>query len=152
MQKFTLALAEAKDLLSTSLNWSLALIRKRTVTRERQSRKAWKRWMGQQQTAVGAGGLLFRFIKRIEEELDLAIRCAGERTAAPRDIVEEDFKVWNGLWQMLVAHADDPWRSDEEEQGQGEQELPELNAEVLKKAARTFKHRTAVGTDAVAPG
>ena len=142
--------AEAKDLLTTSFNWCRALVRKRTVARERESRKAWRRWMAQQARAGGPGGLLFRFIKRVEQELDMVVRCAGERAATPRDILESDFKTWDGLWKKLVAYGSDPWRREgEEQEEEEEQKLPKLSADMLRKAARTFKHRTSIGVDAV---
>ena len=153
LQAFALTPARAKGLLNASFNWSTALVRRRTVAREKESRKAWRRWIGQQAKAGGPGGLVFRFIKRVEQEPDLVIRCTGGRAATPRDILDSDFKGWDALWRKLAAHGSDPWRTEGEgREGKEERELPELSAEVLRKAARTFKHRTAIGVDAVAPG
>ena len=110
--------------------------------------KGWKRWIGRQ-LKEGAGGA-HAWVKREEAAMETLMVIDGKMTAAPQDIVEEDFKGWVEIWSRLKDRGGSPWRQIEGDEDV-DQELPAITAESLRKASRSFKERTGTGIDKLGP-
>ena len=93
--------------------------------------------------------MLANFIRRIREEPDLAVKFFGKWSTAAEDVVQEDFNSWNALWQKLHDVATAPWRSSE--CAVTEAPMERIAGNALRKSARSFKAKTAIGVDAISP-
>ena len=142
--------AEAATALRSTCNWAEALTRKQAKSRAEKQRESWERWKKKQANAGGQGGALFCFMKRIEEDPEVVLRCSSGASASPQAILDRDFLCWNSLWQKLSQHASAQWRQ-ECSIDERSCSLPPLGSAELRKAARTFKASTAAGVDAVLP-
>ncbi len=110
-------------------------------------RLAWNKWLARQARMGGAGGAAHRFVKRVEEDPDVVLRCGGARTATAQDTVNSDWQAWNLIWTRLQEHASAPWRTDDVEL----RALPRITAALLRWAALTFKEMTGIGIDGTYP-
>ena len=150
LQRCRLRPAEARDALNIAHNWAMALVNRQAKVRTERRKASWQEWKRRQCDAGGAGGALFSFLKRTEQDPELVVRCGGVRSASPQAVLQQDFQMWNGLWQKLSHLGGKPWRSapraNEPTVG-----LPPLGHEELRKAARTFKPTTAAGVDGLVP-
>ena len=138
------------SVLKITFNWSVALANKQEKRRAETRRRGWSDWVKAQTAAGGGGGALFHFIKRTEIDPEIIVRCNGARSASPQAILEHDYEVWNGLWGKLSHLGSTPWRQ-QEPSAVAEPGLPHVGHEAIRKAAKSFKARTAVGVDALAP-
>ena len=142
--------SEAITGLTVAHNWTEQLVRKQAKQRAKEHKESWNRWRNKQTAAGGQGGALFHFLKRVEEDPEIIIRCSGGASATPQAILEHEFHFWNGLWQKLSLHASAPWRQEEGALVPNSC-LPPLGCAELRGAARTFKASTAAGIDALLP-
>ena len=142
--------AEATTALRVAHNWAEALLRRQTRLRTEKQSESWDRWKRKQAVAGGQGGALFHFLKRVEEDPEVVVRCFDGASAAPQAILDHDFQSWNSLWQKLCQHASAPWRH-EVELSVPSPDLPPLGCVELRKAARTFTVTTGTGVDALVP-
>ena len=95
--------------------------------------------------------MLFKFVKRAVEDPEIAVSCMGAPSLQVGEVLERDFKQWDLLWQKLkdVAHA--PWRKLDEQQHPAQRMERQLDHISLRRAARSFKVKTATGVDALSP-
>ena len=136
--------------LRVTHNWAVALANRQAKSRLEKRRRSWQEWIKSQGAAGGSGGALFNFLKRTEGDPEVVVRCNGVRSASPQAILEQDFAVWDGLWSKLAHLGSTPWR-DLDSSERAEFTLPPLKHADLRKAARSFKPRTASGVDALVP-
>ena len=89
--------------------------------------------------------------QRAQEDPEVAARCLCAPSLSVGDDVAADFRQWDNLWQKLkdVAHA--TWRVEGGASGTSRPALRELDHRCLRRAARTFKVRTATGVDHLSP-
>ena len=150
VQSCRLRPSEALHALSIAHSWANALLNKQAVERANRRRTSWREWKRRQCEAGGAGGALFSFIKRTQQDPEIIVRCQGLREASPQAVLNHDFKQWDGLWQKLSHLGDAPWRAGRP-MGELLPVLPPLSRTELRKAASTFKHTTAAGADGLVP-
>ena len=73
--------------------------------------KAWTAWVAEQKKkGIGA---VHAFVNRKEEILDLAVRTREGWSASPQDIVDEDTRMWQRVWNPKEEEATDAWRTQE---------------------------------------
>ena len=134
LQRCLLCPAEDAASLQVAVNWLRALVQKAHKARERASRASWEAWKKQQEKEGGEGGLLYKFVKRTQEDPEVAARCLAGPSLAVEDVVAADFRQWDTLWQKLQHVARASWRGE----GCG-LALRKLDHRSLRRAARTFK-------------
>ena len=151
LQRCLLCPGDAVAALVMQVNWLKALVQRALKARERASKVSWEIWKRQQERDGGEGGMLFKFVKRTREDPEVATRCLNAPSLLVQDVIAADFEQWNALWQKLkdVAHA--PWRSVQGVSGSIGPPLRVLDHTCMRKAARTFKIRTATGVDQLSP-
>ena len=99
----------------------------------------------------GFGGI-HKWVKREPETEEKGVHRNGFFTAAPADIVEEDFKSWKEIWEKLRRWESTPWKGDQARKICGEGEaLPKFGAKELRRAAASFSVNTGWGVDNLGP-
>ena len=151
LQRCLQCLEEAAALRSVAVNWLKALVQRAHKARERASRMSREAWKRQQERDGGEGGMLYKFVKRAQEDPEVAARCLCAPSLSVGDVEAADFRQWDNLWQKLkdVAHA--TWRVEGGGSGASRPALRELDHRCLRRAALTFKVRTATGVDHLSP-
>ena len=137
----------AGDFFETTFDWVQEAIREANDRHTKGKVKSWKRWVGRQ--LKDGAGAAHAWSKREESVTENFMVINGKNTAAPQDIVEEDFKGWVAIWSRLKGKGGAPWRQGGQEEDQ--HELPPITAIDLRKASRTFKERTGTGVDKLGP-
>ena len=140
----------ARNALRIAHNWAMALVSRQAKIRANRRNASWQEWKRRQCEAGGAEGALFNFLKRTEQDPEIVVRCGGVRSASPQAVLQQDFLLWNGLWQKLAHLGGKPWRALPREMEPSE-DLPPLGHNELRKAARTFRTTTAAGADGLVP-
>ena len=116
---------------------------------ETAARNSWKVWLKKQMQGGSASGAAHGFVKRVEADPDVLIKCASGASAAPQDVVQADLEEWNKVWQALKEKEAAPWRRADLKAG--EAPLRKITVADLRKVARSFKERTGIGIDGIAP-
>ena len=151
LQKYLTEPGKACISLTIASNWLRALVTRREKARAQESKAAWKKWTAQQCSEGGGGSLLFRFLKRTKEDPDMAVQYLGSWSTAAKDVLKADLESWSALWHKWSGIAEAPWRTLKfSDDGTGIP-LAAITGKGLRKAARTFKPKTATGIDAVSP-
>ena len=137
----------ARNALRIAHNWAMALVSGRLrygppVGIAGMGKKTVRGWR--------SGGRSFQFLKRTEQDPEIVVRCGGVRSASPQAVLQQDFLLWNDLWQKLAHPGGKPWRALPREMEPSE-DLPPLGHNQLRKAARTFRTTTAAGADGLVP-
>ena len=143
--------ARAFEQLAVTVNWVKALAKKAQVRRDKQAKVSWEKWTRQQAKNGGEGGMLFSLVKRAKEDPEIAPKCMSSPSLRAEDVVAEDFKQWDALWQKLRDVAQAPWREEGARAEEREEPRAKLDCLVLRRAARTFKPKTATGIDTISP-
>ena len=151
LQRHWTAPGGAASALRIASNWAEALVRRQSKNRADKQRDSWEKWKRRQAAAGEQGGALFRFIKRVEEDPEVVVRCLSGASASPQAILDQDYQCWNKLWQKMNQQASQPWRQDDSGPAGRIEEMPPLDCAVLRKAATTFKASTGMGVDALVP-
>ena len=140
----------AGEFLYATHEWAELIIQDKNQAHVKSRRKGWEMWVAKQ-LKQGAGGL-HEWVKRTTTPPEEVIQVRGAPTAAPCDIVEADFKAWQGIWSKLERWGSAPWRTEAARKLCEEAEkLPDFGAKELRKACRSFAAHTGWGIDNVGP-
>ena len=151
LQRFIKDPSAAAGSVTLARNWISGLVVKGEKRREKEATSAWRGWKLKVGRAGGGEGMLFQFVKRTQEDPELATKCLGKWSKAADDVVQADFATWNALWQRLHGVATAPWREKEGWEEGEEGGMERITGEMVGKAAKTFKVKTALGIDAISP-
>ncbi len=141
--------ASAVDFLTASANWSHALLVRRKKARELELAKSWAAFK-RAQCSNGAG-VLHALTKRVQDWPDVVIEVSCNATAAPQDVVDADLASWRSVWHRLAHLASTPWRTPRPTSVPPMPMRSPPTSSALRRAASTFKDKTGIGVDGVAP-
>ena len=125
-------------------------VEKATKEQDKRARNEWRKWVMKQSGTGAASGAAHAFVKRVQQEPDLVINCLEGKSAAPQDVVQADLEEWRTVWEGLPDLAAAPWRGENWETRDEDKLLP-ITVDAFRRAARSFKARTGVGSDEIAP-
>ena len=149
LQAFFLKPKEAKQKLDHVLKYAETKVDLRRKADEKKARRSWRDWIAQQMKGGAASGMAHNFVKRVEEDPQILMRCSNGLSAAPQDVAQGDLEEWNKVWQALEGRGSAPWRQREEDGG--DERGKKIQVRDVRRAVRSFKERTAVGIDGIAP-
>ncbi len=141
--------SSAVEFLTISANWSHALVLRRKKSREAELAKSWAAFK-REQCSNGAG-VLHALTKRVQDWPDVVVEVMGRATAAPQDVVDADLASWKSIWLRLAHLSSAPWRAPGPTSSPPVPTRPPPTPAAQRKAAATFKERTGIGVDGVAP-
>ena len=149
LQAFYMRPEGAQELLGRALDHVTRRIKENKQADDKAARGAWRAWLAQQMRGGAASGAAHCFAKRVEADPDLLIRYSAGLSAAPQDVVQADLEEWNKVWKALEGRSAAPWRSE----GMKCEGAPRRKIRVkdIRKVARSFKERTGIGIDGIAP-
>jgi hypothetical protein len=114
--------------------------------------KSWWAWVDDQ-LRVGAGGL-HRISKREDIVADRVVDSPMGPSLGLQQMLDADRKVWSKVWTRFQSSATAPWRGLSEtwtEDLPWLAPLPVIAGDHLATAAKQFKRRTGLGSDALNP-
>ncbi len=138
--------AESVVFLRDAVTWVRREISKQKARHRAARTASWQAWISSE--ARRGAGAAHAFVKRTVEPPDVLLSVDGQVTAAPQEVVDQDYVGWEAIWHRLDAWADSPWRKLP--RPPDVHPLPPITGQDLRKASSTFA-RTAIGTDNIGP-